>query len=144
MAKTFFKLKGAYEGLQARRLKWTGRLVLYQIINDGPAYFLLQIQNFDPVKDRLAAPTGNGTFRFVDAASANRKYEQLASFFPPRIYKVPVNNPARMAELRALKGKSLRRSEQGSDLVPSASYAFRKPAMPVDQYIAEVMENACN
>ena len=40
MAKTFFKLKGAYEGLQARRLKWTGRLVLYQIINDGAPYFL--------------------------------------------------------------------------------------------------------
>jgi hypothetical protein len=117
MAKTFFKLTGAYEGLQARLLKWTGRLVLYQIINDGANYYLLQIQNFDPAKDRLAAPNGNGTFRFVDAGSANRKYESLAPFFPPRIYKVPVNNPARMAELRSLKGKLLRRSEQGGDLV---------------------------
>jgi hypothetical protein len=116
MAKTFFKLKGAYEGLEARRLKYTGRLVLYQIINDGSPYFLLQIQNYDPVKDKLAAPTGNGTFRFVDAASANRKYEQLAPLFPPRIYTVPVNSPARMAELRALKEKSLRRTEQGVDL----------------------------
>ena len=61
----------------------------------------LQIQNFNPVKDRLAAPNGNGTFRFVDAGSANRKYELLAPFFPPRIYKVPPPaSAARLAELR--------------------------------------------
>jgi hypothetical protein len=44
--KTFFHLPdkafgGAYEGLKARRLNQVGRLVLYQIINDPPPYWMI-------------------------------------------------------------------------------------------------------
>lgn len=134
MAKTFFKLTGAYDGLQARRLRWSGRLGLFQVFNDGPGpYWLIQIQNFNPVKDVAAGlidPFKNNTWRFVDLESAYRKYEQLTPLFPPRKYTVPPPaSAARMAELRAIRQKSLRNSEQGTDLVST---------------IRKAMEAACN
>lgn len=147
MAKTFFHLTGPYKGLLARRLKWTGRLVLHQIINDGAPYWFVQIQNFNSTKDRadgtLIDSNKSGTWRYVDATAANEQFEQLAPFFPPRKYFVPPPaTAARLAKLRAMRGKSLARSKQrpDPDIIYQPSPAG-KPNTVVD-YITEAMEEA--
>jgi hypothetical protein len=40
MAKVFFSLQESYKGVRVRRLKRAGRLVLDQVVNDGPLYLV--------------------------------------------------------------------------------------------------------
>ena len=80
--KVFFDLQGPYEGLRARRLAQMGRLVLYQVFNDPPAWWIVVIKNFSPdlldVAEGLIDPNGNGTWRFVDLTMAEKKFGELA------------------------------------------------------------------
>ena len=79
--KVFFDLPEMYDGLRARRLSQVGRLVLYQIINDGAPYWLVIIRNFDPgvdVAEGLINPDRVGTWRFVDLKGAETKFGALA------------------------------------------------------------------
>jgi hypothetical protein len=84
--KTFFRLPekafgGAYAGLKARRLKQVGRLVLYQIVDDPPAYWMIWIKGFNPKKDiapGLIHPDKIPVWRFTDIDSAKAKFADLA------------------------------------------------------------------
>jgi hypothetical protein len=85
--KVFFALTGSYDGLRGRRLRHSGRLMLYQIINDP--YWLVVIKAFEPQgRDRalvaagLAHPSKVGTWRYVALADAQAKFDQLKPFYP--------------------------------------------------------------
>jgi hypothetical protein len=100
VAKTFFDLPAPYGeavngpdgkpiSLRVRRLEHSGRLGLYQIINDPPPYWFVTIKSFEPmgrdsvlISKKLAHPHKIGTWRFVDLASAKAKFEQLKPYFP--------------------------------------------------------------
>jgi hypothetical protein len=125
--------------LRCYRLAQAGRLELLRVINDPPAYWLVLIRNFNPspsgpdrrALEGLTTSWGNGVFRFLDEDQARAKVEQLATL---PIYA--------LEREKALKIRDQKRERiKGGAL---ASYAFKKPAMPVHQYIAEVMEAACN
>jgi hypothetical protein len=111
MAKTFFNLSGDYDGLKVRRLDQSGRLVLYRVLNDGPPYWLVRIQNFDERTDRPRirheSKFGNGTFRCVSLEQAERLYRSLLPNYPEnRPRKNPEQIQAwkdRMKELRLKK-----------------------------------------
>jgi hypothetical protein len=85
--KTFFQLPdqafgGAYEGLKVRRLDQVGRLVLYQIINDPPPYWMIWIKAFKPRRDTapgLIHPDKIPVWRFTDIEKARAKFTALAS-----------------------------------------------------------------
>jgi hypothetical protein len=85
--KTFFDLTGSYEGLRVRRLRHSGRLMLYQIVNDP--YWLVVIKAFEPdgrdkalVSAGLAHPSKVGAWRYVALADAEAKFDQLKPFYP--------------------------------------------------------------
>ena len=100
MAKIFFELGAPYdsagphgEALRVRRLKHSGRLVLYQIMNDPPLYWFVQIRNFEPngrdrilIEKKLIRCHSVPSWRFLHLAKAETKYEQLKAFFlaPPK------------------------------------------------------------
>lgn len=113
--KVFFALQGPYEGLRARRLKQVGRLVFFQVFNDGPTYWFVVIKNFSPdlldVAKGLIDPNGNGTWRFVDLKRAETKFGELAKLpryvaEEARAVKSREASRQRMLEARCLSRRS--------------------------------------
>lgn len=126
--------------LRCYRLEQAGRLELLRVLNDPPPYWFVLIRNFDQSETRtdrtalqgLTTSWGNGVWRFLDEGTAKAKFEQLAS--------LPIFHAER-ARCLEIRNKKRQRIKAGA----LASYAFKKPAMPVDKYITEVMEAAaCN
>jgi hypothetical protein len=80
--KAFFKLRGAYQGLRARRLAQCGRVVLYKIVNDPPDYWLVVIRAFSEESDRPLiwhlSRFGNGVWRFGSLSAAQAHFARLA------------------------------------------------------------------
>src|ERR1700730_6209683 len=82
--KTFFDLKGAYQGLRARRLSQCGRVVFYKIVNDPPDYWLVVIRAFNEERDRPLirhlSRFGNGVWRFGSLHADQQNFTRLATF----------------------------------------------------------------
>jgi hypothetical protein len=123
--------------LRCYRLAQAGRLELLRVINDPPACWLVMIRNFNQsptgpdrkALEGLTTPWGNGVWRFLHEQLAYAKFQQLAS--------LPIYALEREKVLK-IRDQKRERSKSGT----LASYAFRTPAIAVDQYIADVMEGA--
>jgi hypothetical protein len=125
--------------LRCYRLAQAGRLELLRVINDPPSWWLVSIRNFNqspsgPDRSALEGLTtarGNGCWRFLDERLATAKFEQLASL------PIFVAEHAKALKLRDEKRERIKHGKM-------ASYAFKKPTVTVDQYLAEVLKAAGN